>query len=74
MTKIDKDIPIPKISGRTGCPPKYPFRMMEVGDSFFIAGKSATISGLFLRYMPRKFTCRSVVENDISGVRIWRIE
>lgn len=35
MFKIEKDIPIPAMT-RPGATPKYPFRQMEVGDSFSV--------------------------------------
>lgn len=55
---------------------KYPFKQMEVGDSFFVPGK--TIQDLkgplnYARCDCRRFTTRRVTENGITGLRIWRI-
>ena len=64
---IDKNIPIPK--RRT----KWPFADMEVGDSFFAPGfASDEFSGRTKHYAPKKFTVRTVIENGVRGVRVWR--
>ena len=67
--EITKGLPTPH-RGRT----KYPFRDMELGDSFFAPGSSVIgIHGCARRHRPMRFTCRSVVENGIAGIRVWRI-
>lgn len=66
------------------CPPpqrasKYPFKTMEVGDSFFVpvtVAKAASIANggkKALKAVGAKFSIRSVVENEVSGTRIWRV-
>lgn len=66
---ITKGLPAPR--GRKS---KYPFRDMELGDSFFAPGSSVIgIHGCARRHRPMRFTCRSVVENGIAGIRVWRI-
>ena len=82
---VEKGIPIPPIRRNGGTPgggePKYPWPLMEVGDSFFVPtnsreeailmnlkiGSSATT---FMKKHGVKFTARSL-EN---GVRFWRIK
>ena len=67
--EITKGVPAPR--GRKS---KYPFRDMDVGDSFFAPGSSVIgIHGCARRHRPMRFTCRSVVENGIAGIRVWRI-
>ena len=67
--EITKGVPTPR--GRKS---KYPFRDMEVGDSFFAPGSSVIgIHGCARRHRPMKFTCRSIVENGVAGIRVWRI-
>lgn len=67
--EITKGLPTPR--GRRA---KYPFREMEVGDSFFAPGSSVIgIHGCARRHRPMKFTCRSLVENGVAGIRVWRI-
>lgn len=57
---------------------KYPFHLMEVGDSFLIpCADEATeerayrrMAALYGRHKPKRFKCRKVD----GGVRVWRIE
>lgn len=70
MIKIDKGIPAPA-SGRHL---KYPFAMMEIGDSFFVpTTTSSNILVCAYKHRPKRFTTRSVVENGVRGIRVWRI-
>lgn len=83
--KIDKNIPIPDpkfgpIGSRIGC--MYPFKKMNVGDSFFVKTKGPLQSRKKLQSIKsaskswcknnhvtnRKFTVRMLK----NGVRIWR--
>jgi hypothetical protein len=67
---ITKGLPTPH-RGRA----KYPFRDMEVGDSFFAPRASVIgLHGCARRHRPKRFTCRSLVENGVGGVRVWRTE
>lgn len=69
--KIDRNIPLPT-SGRGGVK-KYPFGDMNIGDSCFIAGStSGQMSSRVSYYRPKKFTIRTVIENGVNGVRVWR--
>ena len=71
--KVEKDVPLPKLVRRV----KYPFREMEVGDSFFYEGGQKSIhtaASKFCRDNPEyKFTTRQVEEGGVKGVRVWRI-
>ena len=72
--KIDADIPI-KASYNNGRPEKYPWRKMEVGDSFFVSSetmnlkRASTYAWDASRRTGRKFACR----RQDDGIRIWRI-
>lgn len=73
--KIDTDIPVP-----TGGTCKYPLRAMKIGDSFFAPGRaSQSITGSFAHARQRmnaptaKWTTRTITENGVKGVRVWRI-
>jgi hypothetical protein len=75
IMKIDKGIPLPSRgeSNTRGAASKYPFRQMEVGDSFFIpSGNPKKLQShmyqTYRRYKPMKFATRMVE----GGVRIWR--
>lgn len=71
MVKIDKGIPLPKAATRE----KYPFREMNVGDSFFVketvASSSASLANK--RFAPKRFASRKVTVGGQSGLRIWSI-
>ena len=70
MIKIEKNVPLPEDGRRKKT--IYPFKTMDVGDSFVTNVKhghqsAATAS---FRYKPRRFTAREVE----GGWRIWRTE
>lgn len=77
MIKIEKGVPVPQNTTRKA---KYPFRDMEVGDSFFINEKndvkrmqqkmSAVASMFCKKHTEYKFKTQAFD----SGVRIWRIK
>lgn len=74
---IQKVVPIPAPARRRH---SLPFIQMGVGDSFFVAGNAkdhrrvrANMSN-FMRLNPGwKFATRSLSENGVEGVRVWRI-
>ena len=67
--KIEKGMPLP-LPGRH---PKWPWRQLEVGDSFFMpgahTGTACRMAGQQALRLEVKFSCRTVS----GGVRIWRI-
>jgi hypothetical protein len=67
---IDENVPVPPPK-RTGRPKGYPFHLMELDDSVFIADKDIrTVVSIVQRYkkMGKTFTCRT----EEGGVRVWR--
>ena len=76
--KIEKGIPLP-LSKREGIYRQYTFGKFEVGDSAFfdVNGKGGEMlrQGLsqFARRNDRKFATRTVTENGVKGLRVWRI-
>lgn len=67
--KIGKGIP------RFPVAPKYPLGVLEIDDSFFIpGGTNQTLSGCFLQHRPKRFSVRTLVENGVKGIRVWRTE
>lgn len=65
---IDKGVPLPVHRNNI-----YPFEALEVGDSFFLSGKSQDfISGSASHYA-RKLSRRFTVRNVDGGVRVWRV-
>jgi len=76
MFEIDFNVPIPSPKAVVT---KYPFAIMKIGDSFFVPNKTASeVSPHFARARRRlpgtKFACRTVVENGVKGVRVWRVK
>ena len=70
MYRIDKGVAIPEI--RHGRSAKYPWREMDVGDSFYVEGKAGHIGDLASQQsmkLGRTFTTR----RDAGGVRVWRV-
>ena len=73
--KIEDGIPIP--NGLSGWP--FP-GLKQPGQSFFVpAAKIGAATARVVKFksdLPvedvRAFTCRTVVENGVKGVRVWR--
>ena len=75
--KIDKTIPLPRAWGRGQDVSEFGAALsrLEVGDSVFAAGKThQTVSGFFIQRRPKKFAARTVTENGVKGLRIWRVK
>ena len=81
MIKIDKGVPIPFHPGHGRRSP-FPWEDMKPEDSFFAPGycvaptpgmlQLTTLAGR--KYIPgSQWTMRSVVENGVAGVRVWRV-
>jgi hypothetical protein len=77
--QIDKGVPIPAIGSRGGKPNLTALiRSLEVGDSFFITGKSLGLINS-TAYQARistpglKITQRTITENGVEGIRVWRV-
>lgn len=72
--KVEKGVPLPSSHGG----PLYPWADLDVGDSFFVAGKSSSSINTSLTWANRKapvqrFVSRTVTENGVKGVRVWRV-
>lgn len=59
---------------------KYPFRDLEVGDSFFVPREGRdfgtlqrTIISCAVPHRPKKFTVRRVMTAAEDGFRVWRL-
>lgn len=72
IVKIEKGVPLVR-HGAT----KYPWRSMEVGDSFFVPTKRAKFAGqvgVAQRTTGFKFSTRCETKDGVEGCRVWRIE
>ena len=70
---IDKGVPLPACKG------KYAWvSVMQIGDSAFLAGIDAQRAYGAIKYAMRrcgfKFTLRTVTEDGVKGVRVWRVK
>jgi hypothetical protein len=64
---IEKGIPVPPdIRGLR----KYPWNLMDTGDSFFVPNRKVVMPP---KHPTKKWTQRTVEENGVRGIRIWRI-
>lgn len=66
--KIDKGVPVPDRAERH----RYPFRRMEVGDSFVVDISFHRVSNAAYSYgykTGKQFTVR----HTASGTRVWRV-
>lgn len=79
MFKIDDGIPVAPVQKTS----KYPVADLEVGQSFFVPldGKTSTgIQGALNsaakpeRAKGKSFVTRTITEDGVEGVRIWRVE
>jgi hypothetical protein len=77
--KIDRGIPIPPPGHFVSAhrPRKYPVDNLGRGESFFVPGKTSTQIGPILqgysRSLGHRYVTRNVVEDDVQGVRVWRL-
>jgi len=82
--KIDEGVPVPpKAANRSG--PHFPWREMVPGASFFAAGyvqnprgakhgEPTVTVGYGKKIHPgSKWATRTVTENGVTGVRVWRL-
>ena len=73
--QIDKNLPIPTKAGNRVS--KYPWSSLEVGDSFFVAGTTVkTFAGVVANARKTRnlqLVTRTVDEDGVTGVRVWRV-
>ena len=78
MYAIEKNVPV---LGKPRGDSLYPFRQMEIGDSFFVplkpGEKRVEVQGRVLATArtvigSKKIITRSVEENGVEGIRVWR--
>lgn len=78
MLQIDKNIPIPPPNRGRG--PASRWAEFQVGDSAFIAADGSyaqTVRSSVCQHSRRhgvRFSVRTCTENNVAGVRVWRIE
>lgn len=72
--KIEKHIPIPRLPHYGGRKPTYPWRSMDVGDSFVFPSRVKKSTALSLTYKTSKQNGKKFVVRSVSeGIRCWRL-
>ena len=57
-----------------GRPPKFPFRKLNVGESFLIPGRTRqSVKGCAAHMKDRRFSFRTIMVNGCVSVRVWRV-
>ena len=70
--KIESDIPIPMSrAGRPGGGSKYPWHILEIGQSFFVPGTKNNVTGIPVELKRRGYRITTRVVD--GGCRVWRI-
>lgn len=67
---IESGIPIPEATRNA----KYPWSSLEVGDSFFVPGKTVKTFASQVATAQKKRDCKLRARNVDGGVRVWRVE
>lgn len=75
--KIEKGIPLPTPSRGNGPSSKYPWGLMEIGDSFFVAVTEKTKRGKVQSRLGQvgrggQFGIKVATRQVDNGVRVWR--
>lgn len=72
--RIDTDIPVPAYGGRRQ---SYPWRQMRIGDSISVpiemASRAAIAAASDSRRHGVKYMRRTVIEDGVKVLRIWRV-
>jgi len=71
---VERNMPMPQFQTITH---KYPWRLMDVGTSFFVPGKNKASFAAYCRDKGKKlgveFRCENATaQGGVEGVRVWR--
>lgn len=70
LIECDTDHPLIERGGKQA---KYPWRTMPINSSFFTTARRVNTTG-WTEQTGKRFTQRKVIEDGVSGLRVWRIE
>ena len=77
---IEKGVPLPKRPGGNGRTTpnrfpslRYPWKHMEVGDSFLVSGRTTRKVGSTATWAGGRFGMKFAVRAVEDGVRVWRV-
>ena len=71
-SEIERGIPIPTLVSNKGGQ-IYPWDQLEIGDSFRMKYSRTPVSAANVRYAPKKFVGKTLSQNGVKFVRIWKI-
>ena len=73
MMKVESGIPVPARTSRQGGRPCiYPFAGLEVGDSFFVPGKTVKTLSQTASKAAKRLKIQLITRTVEGGVRVWR--
>jgi len=64
---IDREVPIPQAR------PRYPYKQMTVGDSFFVKGAKLQVVCNANYRAGKKLGFKFIARCEEGGVRVWRL-
>lgn len=73
MLQIEKNVPLPPSRGCTPTKAFYPWKQMEVGDSFFVTGRKQQHLSAQASVVGKKLGVKFVTRKEGDGVRVWRM-
>jgi hypothetical protein len=67
---IEKNVPVPELKERNS----YPYKSMDVGDSFFVEDTTTRIMSNNNYRAGKTYERKFVARREGNGVRVWRTE
>jgi hypothetical protein len=75
--KVERNVPVPSRGVSKYSELGALLRQMEVGDSVFVADapprRIRAMCGMMSKRDNKRFVTRTVTENEITGLRVWRV-
>ena len=72
MYEINKGVPVPPFAVHRNT--KYPFRSMEIGDSFFVPDIQHHNMSSVMAYHKKAYGTQFTARQEDNGIRVWRIK
>lgn len=59
---------------KIGRPFKYPWLTVEVGESFFVPGRTSTsLQHDAVDHRPRRYRCKKIMTKGVIGIKVTRV-
>ena len=72
--KIEKGVPIPPRRQSGGAPMKYPWKDLQIGDSFFVPKQTVHPFSGQANTTGKRFNMKFTLRAENGGVRVWRVK